>query len=172
MLGLVTGLITGGAVSGLLAWLISGLVAWVPATVGGYVVAFAAAAAVLRDWRLVRFPLPERRAQVPRSILDRPAPWAALGFGIELGLGFRTYVSASAPYLLLTVLVLHADDTWTYLLAGASFGLGRFAIALARYLTVDGDLWDELIERRATWIRTASAVVAAAGSAAVLWTAG
>jgi hypothetical protein len=162
------GLIAGGVASALLAWVLSGLVDWIPPGAAAYIAASAAVVAVLRDLRIVSIPLPERRELVPRSILHQAPHRAALGFGVELGLGFRTFVSASAPYLLLIVLLLHAESLATFLLAGAGFALGRFAMPLTRYFSADGDAWDGLMDERAGVVRSATAIVAALGVVVVL----
>jgi hypothetical protein len=123
---------------------------------------------VLRDFEVIRFPLPERRWQVPRSILHQAPNRAALGFGFELGLGFRTYVTASAPYLLLVALLLLAEPLPLFLLAGAAFGHGRFAMAAARYVGADGNPSGDLVTARAALVRGSSAVVAALGALALV----
>ncbi len=167
MLALGIGLVSGGIVTAALAWILSGLFDWIPPVAASYVVVAAAVAVVLRDWHLLDIPLPQRHWQVPRSILDRAPPRAALGFGFELGLGFRTYLSASAPYLLLLGLMLLADPLHLYLLAGAAFGLGRFAMATGRYFGPAGATWGSLLNARAPLIRSATAAVAAASATAL-----
>ena len=92
MLALGVGMVGGGVVTAVLAWVFSGLLDWVPADAAAYLVVGAAVAVVLRDGGVLTIKLPQRHWQVPRSILDLAPPRAALGFGFQLGLGFRTYV--------------------------------------------------------------------------------
>lgn len=160
MTGLAIGLSAGGFASGLGVWVLSGLVAWLPATVAAGILAVAALCVLLRDLGGVTIPLPERRRLVPKSVLDQATPLAGLGFGVQLGLGFRTYVSASAPYLLVVALSLYAQSLPLFLAAGVAFGLGRFAMPLARYLSPDGEEWNRLLEARAGVIRTSTAALA------------
>lgn len=164
LLGLAVGLISGGFATAVLLWVISGLASWAPPAVAASVVVGAAIAAILRDFGVLPIPLPERRQLVPKSVLTQAPPSAALVFGFELGLGFRTYVSASAPYLLLLALLVYAGPLPIYLASGAAFGLGRLAMPVTRYFAINGEEWDELIQIRARLIRATSALAAAFGA--------
>lgn len=161
MTGLAVGLAGGGLAAGLLVWALSGLVAWVPVLAATCVLWVAALGVLVRDLGVVRIALPERRALVPKSILDQAPPLAAFGFGIQLGLGFRTYVSASAPYLLVIALSLYSQSLPLFLAAGVAFGLGRFAMPAGRYISSDGEEWNRALEARSVLIRKSSAVFAA-----------
>lgn len=167
MVALATGLVAGGLLSASLTWMLGGLVDWIPQTAASYIVGLVAVGVVLRDLRIVTIPLPERHWQVPKSVLDQAPPRAALGFGMELGLGFRTYVSASAPYLLLVALLLLAGPLPLYLLCGVAFGLGRFVMAAGRYVSGDSEVWSARIGLRASRIRSFSAVLAALSAMAL-----
>jgi hypothetical protein len=167
MLALGIGLVAGGMVTAAGAWILSGLLDWIPAAAAAYVVVGSALAVVLRDWGVLTVPLPQRHWQVPKSVLDQAPPRAALGFGFELGLGFRTYVSASAPYLLLIALMVLADPLYLYVLVGVGFGIGRFVTALGRYFGASGEVWGAVIAARGALIRSSTAVVAAASVTAL-----
>lgn len=171
MAGLAIGLAGGGLASGLAVWVLSGLTAWLPAAVAAGIVAVAVGCALLRDSELVKIPAPERRQLVPKSVLDQASPLAGFRFGVELGLGFRTYVSASAPYLLAIALVLYAQSLPVFLVAGSGFGLGRFAMPAARYFSADGDEWNERLDARAGILRMLTTTLAAlvAVTIAITW---
>lgn len=166
---LALGLAAGGVVTGLIVAVAGGLLSWVPATVGSYIVAAVALAVVLRDLDVVSIPLPARKWQVPRSILDLEPRRAAAGFGFQLGLGFRTYVTASSPYLLVVALIFLKAPLTLCLACGAAFGLGRLAIALGRYLSADGDDWESLADSRAGMLRRVTAVVAGLGATVLVF---
>jgi hypothetical protein len=167
MAALALGLVAGGALTGLIVWVTGGLLAWIPATAGPYLVGSVALAIVLRDLDVVRIPLPARERQVPRSILNLDSRRAAAGFGFELGLGFRTYVTASAPYLLIAVLIFVRAPLPLCVACGAAFGLGRLAMAVCRYLSTDGEAWNSLMDSRAGVLRRATALAAALGATAL-----
>lgn len=154
----------GGVTSAALLWVLSGLVDWIPRAAAPAVVGGVALGVVARDLGLVTFGLPQRKWQVPKTILEQAQTPAALGFGFELGLGFRTYITASAPYLLLICLLLMAEPLWIYLLVGAAFGLGRFLVAVARYLSPPSAAWDGFGAAHGPSIKACSAVVAALGT--------
>src|SRR3712207_6625794 len=83
--------------------------------------------ALLQDLGVVRVALPENRRLIPHTVF-LGHPWrAAAQFGFELGTGVRTYVSASAPYVLAAGLLLLAPAWTIALTAGTAFGLGRSA---------------------------------------------
>lgn len=164
MAALALGLVAGGALTGLILWLTGGLLAWLPVTAGPYIVGSVALAIVLRDLDVVSVPLPGRKWQVPRSILDLDPRQAAAGFGFELGLGFRTYVTASAPYLLIATVVALRAPLLVCLACGVAFGLGRFAMPVCRYLSADGGAWNSLMGSRSIVLRRATGVVAGLGA--------
>ena len=155
------GLVLGGATTGLVVWTLSGLVSWVPPWPTFALVTVSALGVAARDIGIASFGLPQRRQLVPRSVLDLPPYEAAARFGFELGLGFRTYLSASAPYLLVVALALSEASPVLFIAAGGAFGLGRFALAAGRYFGDVGDGWGGLIDARADLIRSLCAGLAA-----------
>ena len=163
-------LVLGGAATGSVAWLAGGLVRDVPAPWRTAVLLVFGAAMLLRDFRIVRFPLPEREYQVPRSVFQGGVVRAAFRFGFELGTGFRTRVTSSAAYFLLLAVFLLVDELALALLVGAGFGLGRAAFPLARYWSRSGDAWDARLAAHLRWLVPASStiVVVVIGFRAVL----
>jgi len=141
------GLVLGGVLSGLVLWLLSGLAAPLPSPVRSAAVLGFALVGVLRDAGVVRFRLPQNSRQVPREVLRRPMR-GALRFGFELGTGVRTYLSATAPYVVAVALLLLTPGLPDAVLAGAGFGIGRAATPLVRFASGAGDEWDALLHSR------------------------
>ena len=123
--------IVGGSATGAALAVVGGLVPVSPpvgVTVAGVVVLFCVALA--RDLGVVRFWMPENRRQVRQAVLRHRPVVGDLMFGFELGTGARTFVPATAPYLIAVAVVVVADGLIPGLVAGAGFGLGR---GLVRY---------------------------------------
>lgn len=148
-------------------WLLSGLLGWIPEDAGLWAVAGVAGVAVARDAGVFRLPLPQNTRQVPQRVFDRGLSRAALRFGFELGLGFRTYVPATAPYALGAVLLLMHPHASAAALAGAGFGLGRAAMPCLRLASQRGDAWDARLARYGRWFLVCGS--ASVGVAAVGW---
>ena len=88
--------------------------------------AVAGALGVARDLGWVRFRLPENRRQIPRDVFGSGVVAGTARFGFELGTGVRTYMSASAPYLLAILVVLLGNAAWLIVVPMAlGFGIGR-----------------------------------------------
>ncbi|MEH1016399.1 hypothetical protein V6U90_25255 [Micromonospora sp. CPCC 206060] len=120
---------------------------------------------LLRELGLVPIRLPQNARQVPQDVLQRSLPRGALQFGFELGTGVRTYVSASAPYVLAVALLLGGQRLHVAMLAGVGFGAGRALTPLARRAAGTGDRWDaDLRVRLRTITVTAGVVLVAAFS--------
>jgi hypothetical protein len=85
-----------------------------------------AAAGLLRDFRLIKFALPENRRLIPQSLFAS-TPTTPLGSSASnLVLGVRTYVPGTAPYVV-AALLLCLSPTWAAVfVAAAGFGVGRF----------------------------------------------
>lgn len=97
---------------------------------------------VLRDAKVVRLALPQNARQVPQDVL-RPSPRrGALRFGFELGTGVRTYLSATAPYVLAVAVLLAGQRLELAALAGVGFGAGRAATPLIRRARGAVEGWD------------------------------
>ncbi|MCX4390176.1 hypothetical protein OG777_25105 [Micromonospora peucetia] len=142
MLGLLSGL--SAPVPGL--WRYAGIVA-------------VAALGLLRELGLVPIRLPQNARQVPQDVLQRSLRRGALQFGFELGTGVRTYVSASAPYVLVVALLLGGQRLHVAILAGIGFGVGRALTPLARRAAGTGDRWDADLRIRIRTITVTAGVV-------------
>jgi hypothetical protein len=156
--------LAGGTVSGFGAWIVSGIAHDMPLQVRETLVLSLAAVALGRDFRVVRFGLPESTKMVPQEIFRRGPFASALGFGFALGTGVRTRVPATAPYLLLLAVVVLAPGLITSLLTGLSFGVGRALMTLARYAAADTAAWDVKLREQSGLLVRASAVVATAAA--------
>lgn len=149
MLGVfAAGLVAGAVLSATVLWLLSGLTAPLPQPVRYAVVLVAAGVAVLRDLGVVRVPLPQNAWQVPQHVLQHGGMRGPLRFGVELGTGVRTYVSASLPYVLAVALLTAGAGPVAAVLTGVGFGLGRAATPTLRALSPDPAAWDERLRVR------------------------
>ncbi|MFG1952048.1 hypothetical protein [Micromonospora sp. NPDC048830] len=143
----------------MLLGLLSGLSAPLPAPWRYAAVVAVAVLGLLREVGLVPIRLPQNARQIPQDVLQRNVRRGALQFGLELGTGLRTYVSASAPYVLAAALLLGGQRLHVPLLAGLGFGLGRALTPLARRAAGDGDRWDEDLRVRLRTITVAACAV-------------
>ncbi|KAB1162389.1 hypothetical protein F6X68_00035 [Micromonospora sp. AMSO12t] len=114
---------------------------------------------LLREVGLVPIRLPQNARQVPQDVLQRSLRRGALQFGFEMGTGVRTYVSASAPYVLAVALLLGGQRLHVAMLAGIGFGVGRAMTPLARRAAGTGDTWDADLRVRIRTITVTAGVV-------------
>ncbi len=136
------GLVLGGTLSATVLWLLSGLAAPLPASVRVAAILAVAAAGVAREAGLLRLRLPQNARQIPQEVLRRNVRLGALQFGFELGTGVRTYVSASAPYVVALGLLLAHQGPLGTILTGTAFGAGRAVTATVRYASRHEE-WDD-----------------------------
>jgi hypothetical protein len=149
-------------------WLLGAAIfGWVPIQVGVIASVALGTAGVLRDSGLLRFKLPENRRLIPQDVLNGWLLPAHLQFGFEMGTGVRTYVPATAPYVLGVAVLLSNVSLVHAVLVGVLFGLGRLAIVLSRLLSgAEGD-WDRRLNKAARpmatlmTLGTSAAIVAA-----------
>ena len=113
---------------------------------------------VLRDLGLVRLPLPQNARQIPQDVLHRHLLRGSAQFGFELGTGVRTYVSATAPYVLAAAVLLLGQDLAVAVAAGLGFGAGRAATPLLRRLSGDPGRWDADLAGRLPAVRLVAAL--------------
>jgi hypothetical protein len=119
-----------GSASGAIAtlsvtWLVSQTLTWVPLFFALGLVATVSVAGALRDLSVLRFRLPENRRLIPKRVLEKGPGRGAYYFGFELGTGLRTFLTSSAPYVVLaSVLLLHPPLLST-IAAAFGFALGR-----------------------------------------------
>ncbi|CAM3158499.1 hypothetical protein [Stackebrandtia soli] len=166
-----TGLLLGGTLTASVLWLLSGLTSPIPAVGRHAVIVAAAVVFALRDAGLVRFPMPQNARQVPQDVLQRNLLRGSLQFGFELGTGVRTYVSASAAYVLALGLLVSGVDYPIALAAGLGFGAGRAATPLMRVASGDGVGWDARLIGRLRFITIGTCLVLAATFAILLFAA-
>jgi hypothetical protein len=162
-----SGMVIGGAASSSVLFALGSLVHWVPLMGKTILVGIAAISLVLHERGVVSLPLPQNHRQVPRSVFDRRAWSAALQFGFELGTGMRTYLSATAPYLLALGVMMISGELMLAISAGIGFGAGRFGMILVRFLSRSELDWDERLLRRLRWLPTASLLAVGVGVTSV-----
>lgn len=148
-------------------WLLSGLLHPVPELWRHVAVVVLAVAGVLREIGVVRIRLPQNARQIAREVLQRDVLRGALRFGFELGTGVRTFVSATAPYVVAFAILLAGLDFWTALATGLGFGAGRALTTWSRYLARDSTTWDRRLADRMSRV-TVGAGLAIAGLCGVL----
>lgn len=136
------GLALGGVTSALVLLILNGLLSPVPWGVRSPVVLAAAGLGILRDFRILRFPLPENRRLVPQDVFRNGPVWSALQFGFELGTGVRTYLPATSPYVLALAISLFGGSLLEAVTAGLAFALGRAVMPWMRYWAGDQDGFD------------------------------
>jgi F0F1-type ATP synthase membrane subunit c/vacuolar-type H+-ATPase subunit K len=136
------GLLLGGTLTATVLWLLSGFAAPLPGAVRTGAILAVAALGVLREAGWIRVPLPQNARQIPQEVLRTRVRRGALQFGFELGTGVRTFVSASAPYVVALGLLLAHQGPATTALTGTGFGAGRAVTAAIRYASRH-DEWDD-----------------------------
>lgn len=148
----------GGVASGTGLWVLGG---FVPSVSSGHLLVGVTPLIVLliaRDSGWLTFPLPQTSHQVPQESLHGYLSWAFFKFGIELGVGFRTYLSASSPYAAAVIALLAMTGFMEGLLLGCCFGLGRASMPLLRSFSGHAQGWDRVLQERIHLIRVAALV--------------
>lgn len=99
---------------------------------------------LLRETRLIKFPLPQNARLVPQFVTRVPV-WGSLQFGIELGTGMRTYSPTGLPHV--TVVALFFLGGWQEAVAtGTGFAAGRAVMMLTFILARDKQLADHAFQ--------------------------
>jgi hypothetical protein len=135
------GLLAGAAVTAMLLWLIGVPVRIVPTPASLALLIVACSIAALRDAEVVRFQLPQNGRLVPREVFQLPEPVAALQFGLEMGTGCRTFVTASAPYLLVLFLLFGLASISDAVAIAVGFAAGRWLMMLGVLLRKSTREW-------------------------------
>jgi hypothetical protein len=161
MRALVVGLLVGASTMAGALWLSSGLLAWLPEPVRDTALLGLVLVALWRDLGLVTFPLPERTTLVPRQIFEAGLGRGAFRFGIELGVGFRTRLPTSVPYVLAAALLLGLPDLPEAALIAISFAAGRSVAPVHRLVTKAGEQWDASLAAAGRSLAVSSSLVAA-----------
>ncbi|GAA2414657.1 hypothetical protein GCM10010191_25860 [Actinomadura vinacea] len=151
------GLLLGGSLSATAIWLLSGLAAPLSSSVRIAAILAIALLGAAREFGVVHLPLPQNARQIPQEVLQFRLRRGSLQFGFELGMGVRTYVSASAPYVLALGLLLSHQALLPTLLAGTAFGAGRALSAALTYASQDPER-PAVIGQRIPWITKTTAL--------------
>ncbi len=109
--------------------------------------------AMLREVGVQPLRFPQSHWQVPRQVFAQGLGIASLRFGFELGLGFRTFVSASSAYVLASGIALLRIEALTALAAAIGFAVGRATPAWLRYWNGRGEAWDEAVRGTLRWFK-------------------
>ena len=160
----VAGLLAGGLLSGLVLGLFSGLAQPLPEAWRYLAIVALALLGMLRDIGILPIWVPQNARQVPQEVMRHNLRRGALQFGFELGTGVRTYVSASAPYVLALAVLLGGQPLWVAALTGVGFGSGRALTPLIRLASGNVDGWDADLR---TWLRAIAVLACAAAAATV-----
>jgi hypothetical protein len=165
----VVGLLAGGLFSGLVLGLASGLFAPVPVAWRHAAITLVALLGLARETGAAPIRLPQNTRQVPQDVLQRDLLRGATQFGFELGTGARTYVSASAPYVLAIAVLLAGQHLGIAILAGLGFGAGRATTPLVRYAAGAAADWDVRLRARLRVITMAGSAALVAAFALLFW---
>jgi hypothetical protein len=142
----VIGLVAGGAVAGWIVAIAAGFVPALATPVTRALLLTALVLAVSRDLGVISLGLPQNGRQVTPRVAARDPLLGALQFGFEMGTGMRTFITASAPYVLVVGALL-AASTLDAVIAGIGFGFGR-AIMAGSSLAAGADTWLAAMRRR------------------------
>lgn len=135
----LAGTIAGALLTAVAVWILSGFgepladAARVPLLVAGAVFVWLVKEGPLGPY--VR--LPEARRQIPAEVFGGSLPRGAWRFGFELGTGVRTYVPATAPYVLALAVLLLRPSLGAALLTGLGFGVGRAVPVMVSVVTAE-----------------------------------
>lgn len=164
------GLLSGAFATAIVAWILVSLVApaldiWPPLRA---IIVFSGLGLIsLRELGILRFWLPENRRLVPETVFRLGDFFGPLQFGIEMGSGFRTYVSSSLPYAFL-LLTLCASDFWAVCFGAVGFATGRELMTVLSVASADPGNWDTVFRRDFVARRLAHVVFVAAAIVVVL----
>ena len=165
LLAYLLGTTSGALLTSVVVWIVSGFVeplgerARAALLIGGAVVVV-----LSRHGPLAGFiSLPESRRQIPAEVFGGSLVRGAYRFGLELGTGVRTYVSSSAPYILLLAVFFARLTLADALLIGVGFGVGR-AFPLMVQLAAGSRLANPLQRRLDSSASATAALLTLAGA--------
>lgn len=130
----VLGMIVGGLVTAATLVTFSVVVSPAPETMRAGAVVVLACLSVGREVQIVRFSLPQRTVLIPSSRLEWPVPWGSFWFGLELGVGWRTRITTTVPYVLAIDVLLTGNYSIAVVVA-SGWGLGRSIPVVAAVLS-------------------------------------
>ncbi|MFN2556489.1 MAG: hypothetical protein ABR592_06365 [Nitriliruptorales bacterium] len=160
---LTCGLLAGALTTAALLLVVNGLFSPLPLPLRSSLFLGVAVLALLREFGVDAIPLPQPQRQVPREVFAAGLARGSLRFGFELGLGFRTYISASSTYVLASGIALLRFEPMTAFAAACGFALGRAAPSWTRYWNGREEAWDEAVRRLLRWFKPSSVALVAAG---------
>ncbi|WP_433279854.1 hypothetical protein ACQPZA_09530 [Pseudonocardia xinjiangensis] len=141
-----TGLLLGAVLVAFAAAVLGALPqALVPAVAREVLFGLVVVPVLLREFGLLRFPVPENARLVPEDV-QHMREWGALQFGFEMGTGVRTYSPSALPHLVLVAIVLVVPFPAAFG-AAAGFAIGRLAMPLLSNAWSDDGAWSELWAR-------------------------
>lgn len=163
---------TGGALVGLVQGLLTS------ATGAMAVAVVAAMVSAANDSRLLPWPLPVHPRQVNERWLIRFRRWVyAAGFGLQIGLGFATYIMTAAVYLtamLAATLTVITGSLSAGILLGAVFGFVRGATVLLSGKADDPirlSMVHQRLDQLEPWSRRAAIAAALVAAGGISWAA-
>ena len=140
------GAVLGGLVSGFAVAVIAGISGGLPQLVAFGVVMIVGVVLVSAEFGWLPLAIPSVDRQVPQGVFRRRL-LGYMQFGFEMGTGFRTHSTASAPFLLAILLLGTNASVVLPLLAGMMFGLARGLVPFSRLFSRDRQLWITRLER-------------------------
>lgn len=157
------GLLAGALTTGAVLVVANGLLSPLPLALRYCVFLGLVVMAMLREVGVEPLPFPQPHRQVPREVFEEGLLAGSLKFGFELGLGFRTYVSASTAHVLAAGVALLGIDSAAAFAAAVGFGVGRATPAWMRYWSGRGEAWDEALRRTLRWFKPLGVPLVTAG---------
>lgn len=122
---------------------------------------------VLREFGLLRLPLPQNARLVPETVFRHGRIFGPLQFGLEMGTGVRTYVTSGLPYAALAMIAFFASPV-PALLAGLAFGTGRAVMTFGVLRHGPPGAWDAAWLRHARWLTALLCLAFALAQASVM----
>ena len=126
---------------------------------------------VVSDTGVLGRSLPVHPRQLDERWLLRYRRWLyAVGYGVQIGAGFATYIMSAAIYLTAALAVL--SGSWRgAMLVGAVFGTVRGLTILTSAVTRTPDMMRSMHRRLVSWERGSLALAVAAQAGAAVWAA-
>jgi hypothetical protein len=155
----ITGLATGGLVTGLILAVAGSLFLRPFLSPELEVALFIAAASLLllNELQVINLRVPQNARQVSPAIAADGAQYGALQFGFEMGTGARTYMTSGLPHALATAALLLLSPLQA-VAAGIAFGMGRAIMLMSRRAYPGQTEWDALLRRWDRRLRGALAI--------------
>lgn len=108
--------------------ILSGLLSPIPAAARYFLASAALMALVLNGLGIIKLPLPTFPQMIPQERFRFGETAGAAAFGLELGLGFRTYLIAVSPWMIAIVMALAPPPAAGVLAISIGWALGRSSL--------------------------------------------